>query len=362
MDSLQLSDRRIDELVAAFAVFGERLTDVTPGYRSAAEAALQPDDACQEAGSAAQQLAGCSCSGALLCEGSSLQANLVFDMPPGYPAAAAMRCHVTSPQLSRDATDTLSQQLQQQAEALQGAECLHELADALQQQLQQLEQHQQAQPAPSSQPQQCGAPSRSSGDGGSSRSSRSADVPVARLLLRLDHMRSKASYSRTIKQWAAELSLTGLLLFWQSLILILLEGCPADLAQYLYLARTVCVDVDASGRKCRERMMTVLEDSSSSSSRAGAGTGSSAAGCLSEAAHAGGDKVRGTVQPSTSLAGEEHITANSNLMGQTCGRAHAIYRVVEVADLEDVVQLLAPTHPHYTRAELLALLGRGKGP
>uniref|UniRef100_A0A383WH73 RWD domain-containing protein 3 n=1 Tax=Tetradesmus obliquus TaxID=3088 RepID=A0A383WH73_TETOB len=316
----------------------------------------------QEAGSAAQQLAGCSCSGALLCEGSSLQANLVFDMPPGYPAAAAMRCHVTSPQLSRDATDTLSQQLQQQAEALQGAECLHELADALQQQLQQLEQHQQAQPAPSSQPQQCGAPSRSSGDGGSSRSSRSADVPVARLLLRLDHMRSKASYSRTIKQWAAELSLTGLLLFWQSLILILLEGCPADLAQYLYLARTVCVDVDASGRKCRERMMTVLEDSSSSSSRAGAGTGSSAAGCLSEAAHAGGDKVRGTVQPSTSLAGEEHITANSNLMGQTCGRAHAIYRVVEVADLEDVVQLLAPTHPHYTRAELLALLGRGKGP
>ncbi|WIA14287.1 hypothetical protein OEZ85_002821 [Tetradesmus obliquus] len=360
MDSLQLSDRRIDELVAAFAVFGERLTDVTPGYRSAAEAALQPDDACQEAGSAAQQLAGCSCSGALLCEGSSLQANLVFDMPPGYPAEAAMRCHVTSPQLSRDATDTLSQQLQQQAEALQGAECLHELADALQQQLQQLEQHQQAQPAPSSQPPQCGAPSRSSGNGGSSRSSRSADVPVVRLLLRLDHMRSKASYSRTIKQWAAELSLTGLLLFWQSVILILLEGCPADLAQYLYLARTVCVDVDASGRKCRERMMTVLEDSSSS--RAGAGTGSSAAGCLSEAAHAGGDKVRGTVQPRTSLAGGEHITANSNLMGQTCGRAHAIFRVVEVADLEDVVQLLAPTHPHYTRAELLALLGRGKSP
>jgi hypothetical protein len=41
----------------------------------------------------------------------------------------------------------------------------------------------------------------------------------------------------------------GFLLFWQSLIIILLEGCPADLAQYLYLARTVCVDLDASGRK-----------------------------------------------------------------------------------------------------------------
>jgi hypothetical protein len=44
----------------------------------------------------------------------------------------------------------------------------------------------------------------------------------------------------------------GFLLFWQSLILILLEGCPSDLAQYLYLARTVCVDVDASGRKVGE--------------------------------------------------------------------------------------------------------------
>jgi hypothetical protein len=49
----------------------------------------------------------------------SLHATLVFDMPPGYPAAAAMRCHVTSSHLPRDVSDTLSQQLQQQAEALQ---------------------------------------------------------------------------------------------------------------------------------------------------------------------------------------------------------------------------------------------------
>lgn len=41
----------------------------------------------------------------------------------------------------------------------------------------------------------------------------------------------------------------GFLLFWQSLVLILLEGTSKDVSQYLYLARTVCVDVDASGRK-----------------------------------------------------------------------------------------------------------------
>jgi hypothetical protein len=33
-------------------------------------------------------------------------------------------------------------------------------------------------------------------------------------------------------------------------------------------------------------------------------------------------------------------------------------RVLEVADLAEVVQLLAATHPQYTRAALLALLGR----
>jgi hypothetical protein len=53
----------------------------------------------------------------MLC--CSLQATLVFDMPPGYPAAAAIRCHVTSPQLPRDVIDALSQQLQEQAEDLQ---------------------------------------------------------------------------------------------------------------------------------------------------------------------------------------------------------------------------------------------------
>jgi hypothetical protein len=42
---------------------------------------------------------------------------------------------------------------------------------------------------------------------------------------------------------------TGLLLFWQSLILVVLEGRGEDVAAYLLRARTVCVDVDATGRK-----------------------------------------------------------------------------------------------------------------
>jgi hypothetical protein len=38
--------------------------------------------------------------------------------------------------------------------------------------------------------------------------------------------------------------------------------------------------------------------------------------------------------------------------------AYMSCRVWAVADLAEVVQLLAPTHPQYTRAKLLALLGR----
>jgi hypothetical protein len=98
---------------------------------------------------------------------------------------------------------------------LQGDECLHELADALQQQLEQLEQHQQTctattQQTPSSQQQQQQQDVPAPSAGGCNSSSRSSGMPVGHLLLRLDHMRSKASYSRTIKQWAAELSLTGM--------------------------------------------------------------------------------------------------------------------------------------------------------
>ncbi|KAF6260037.1 hypothetical protein COO60DRAFT_929266 [Scenedesmus sp. NREL 46B-D3] len=363
MDLVQLSERRIDELVAAFAVYGDRLTDVTPAYQSAAEAALQPDG-CQEAGSTALRLAGCSCSGALLCECGSLQATLVYAMPPGYPAAAAMRCQVASPQLSRVVTDTLGQQLQQKAEELQGNESLHELADTLQQLLRQLPQQQKSCTAmhhaaeSKQQLQQC-APQAIGSTGGSSRD---ADVPVERLLLRLDHMRSKASYSRTIKQWAADNNLTGFLLFCHSLIIILLEGCPSDLARYLYLARTVCVDVDAAGRKCRERMMTVLEDSSSNS-RASAGMGCRTGGAALPAAWSDASAC-GSMPASSALTAGHMLSAGCGrtpaAASQTGGRAHKGFRVLEVADLAEVVRLLAQTHPSYTRAALLELLGHNR--
>ena len=44
------------------------------------------------------------------------------------------------------------------------------------------------------------------------------------VLLRLDHMRAKVRYTKTVCQWAEELGLTGRLICYERLIMILLQG------------------------------------------------------------------------------------------------------------------------------------------
>lgn len=65
--------------------------------------------------------------------------------------------------------------------------------------------------------------------------------------------------------WAAELGLRGCLLLppadvFRGLILVLLTGGSGACREYLRRARTMTVDVDASGRACREKQMQVLHD------------------------------------------------------------------------------------------------------
>lgn len=76
-------------------------------------------------------------------------------------------------------------------------------------------------------------------------------------LLHLDHMRSKAKYIKLIEKWASELCLTGRL-FTGKPILILLQGRKENIKEYIHLQKTVKVDVDSSGKRCKEKMMSVL--------------------------------------------------------------------------------------------------------
>lgn len=97
---------------------------------------------------------------------------------------------------------------------------------------------------------------------------RGVDVAPRVLLLHIDHMRRRGPYVAAISSWAAELGLRGFLLLppadvSRGLILVLLTGGSGACREYLRRARTMTVDVDASGRACREKQMQVLHDDAS---------------------------------------------------------------------------------------------------
>ena len=78
------------------------------------------------------------------------------------------------------------------------------------------------------------------------------------LLLKLDHMRNKTRYIKTITRWIDELNLNGRLFFANYLIFILLTGGTSNVREYLRRQKTCNVDVDSSKKPCKERMINVL--------------------------------------------------------------------------------------------------------
>nr|XP_054761213.1 RWD domain-containing protein 3-like [Lytechinus pictus] len=79
-------------------------------------------------------------------------------------------------------------------------------------------------------------------------------------LLRLDHMRAKGRYIKTLTSWCEELGIMGRIIFVERLILILLEGHQARVKEFILRLKTQKVDVDSSGKACKEKMMSVLSE------------------------------------------------------------------------------------------------------
>lgn len=79
-------------------------------------------------------------------------------------------------------------------------------------------------------------------------------------ILQLDHMRSKNRYRKAILSWCKELNLTGCLIFCLKWIFIILNGEEEDIKAYIQRNRTLCVDVDSSGRPCKERLLSILHN------------------------------------------------------------------------------------------------------
>uniref|UniRef100_A0A087XEX1 RWD domain-containing protein 3 n=1 Tax=Poecilia formosa TaxID=48698 RepID=A0A087XEX1_POEFO len=83
-------------------------------------------------------------------------------------------------------------------------------------------------------------------------------------VLLLDHIRSQNRYIRLLERWSQQLQLTCRLLLGHNPLIILLGERP-NIKEFCHRLRTVKVDVDSSGKKCKERMMKVLAETPYSS-------------------------------------------------------------------------------------------------
>lgn len=88
----------------------------------------------------------------------------------------------------------------------------------------------------------------------------STEIPCTYAVLHLDHMRAKQHYVKTLLAWAEGGSLTGRVVFCKHLIFIILIGMSRNVKDFIVNLKTQTVDVDSSGRSCKEKMMSVISE------------------------------------------------------------------------------------------------------
>ncbi|OCT85135.1 hypothetical protein XELAEV_18023301mg [Xenopus laevis] len=174
--------------------------------------------------------------------GSEIHLKLIFDLPVEYPSSLP-NISVSSEELSRAQCKDLRDKLVEQAKQHILEPMIHDLVVWTQQNLNNLI----VQPEPSI----------LEGQFPLSLDTITEEVTWT-ILLRLDHMRAKSKYVKTVEKWTNDLKLCGRLMFLGKIILILLQGDKQSTRDYLVLQKTCKVDVDSSGKKCKEKMISVL--------------------------------------------------------------------------------------------------------
>ncbi|KAE8610522.1 hypothetical protein XENTR_v10012155 [Xenopus tropicalis] len=174
--------------------------------------------------------------------GSEIHLKLIFDLPVEYPSSLP-NISVSSEELTRAQRKDLRDKLVEQAKQHILEPMIHDLVVWTQQNLNNLI----VQPEPSI----------LEGHFPLSLDTITEETTWT-ILLRLDHMRAKSKYVKTVEKWTNDLKLCGRLMFLGKLILILLQGDRKSTRDYLVLQKTCKVDVDSSGKKCKEKMISVL--------------------------------------------------------------------------------------------------------
>ncbi|XP_034040804.1 RWD domain-containing protein 3 [Thalassophryne amazonica] len=167
--------------------------------------------------------------------------SLLFHLHPRYPSSPP-DISVSSTALSRNQCHNIRHKLLEHAATLPPEAMVHQLVLFLQQCVETTEEHR-------------GVEEERRED-----SSRQEWTTV----LTLDHIRSRNRYIGLLERWSQQLCLAGRLFLGRPIVLIL-HGDQPDVKEFCRLLKTVKVDVDSSGRKCKERMMKIISESPSSS-------------------------------------------------------------------------------------------------
>ncbi|XP_002715891.1 RWD domain-containing protein 3 isoform X2 [Oryctolagus cuniculus] len=175
-------------------------------------------------------------------KGVHVPLELVFHLPASYPLCLP-GISVHSEHLTRTQCEAVRGKLLERAAQLVSEPMVHELLLWIQQHLGRILAGLET---------KAGSPQRAL------PTSTAADDGLWMTLLHLDHMRARAKYIKTVETWASDLRLTGRLMFLGKIILILLQGDRNNIKEYLILQKTSKVDVDSSGKKCKEKMISVL--------------------------------------------------------------------------------------------------------
>ncbi|XP_041644571.1 RWD domain-containing protein 3 [Cheilinus undulatus] len=170
-----------------------------------------------------------------------LEVSLLFHLHPRYPSCPP-DISVSSIHLSRTQCHNIRQKLLDQAAALPPEPMVHQLVEWL----------------------QCVEVTEES-RGGEEEVKETDDQETWNAVLLLDHIRSRNRYIGLLERWSQQLQLTGRVLLGRS-ILVILQGARANIKEFCRLLKTVRVDVDSSGKKCKERMMKVLIETPAPSS------------------------------------------------------------------------------------------------
>ncbi|KAM6942579.1 RWD domain-containing protein 3 [Xenentodon cancila] len=174
-----------------------------------------------------------------------LMLSVVFSLHPDYPACPP-DVSVSSTGLSRTQCHSIRQKLLDRAAALPPEPMVHQLVEYLQECVQLTQDHR--------------------ADNAGVKEKEKEEEWTAVLLL--DHIRSQNRYIGLLERWSHQLQLAGRLLLGHKILLIL-QGSRRDIKEFCHRLKTVKVDVDSLGKKCKERMMKVLIETPSSSSQQG---------------------------------------------------------------------------------------------